>query len=321
MTMTSSAATAVETPGGLPPGPSRREPATPLRRAWMARLVPQNARAYPVGLSLVLVAPLLALIGFGFLYPVGRLFAGSLFIPEFSLDHYRRIIETPLYAAVFLRTFEIAFVVTVASLVIGYPVAFAMARLERRLVVIVTACVLIALWTSALVRSYAWIVLLQRNGLVNSLLLDAGLISSPLRLLYTQGAVIIAMTHVLLPYMILPIFSSIRAIPKDLSQAAANLGAGWTVTFARVLLPLSLPGIFAGCLLTFILALGFYVTPALVGGPTTLLVATLIGQQTTEMLDWGFAGALSSVLLAITLVLVVTFRKTLSIGKGVGNVG
>jgi len=195
-------------------------------------------------------------------------------------------------------------------------VAFAMAKLKGRWAALVAACVLIPLWTSVLVRSYAWIVLLQRNGIVNNALVDAGLISEPLRLLYTQGAVTLAMTHVLLPFMILPIYGALRSIPDELTRAGRNLGAGPVRAFLHVTLPLSLPGVFAGALMTFILALGFYITPALVGGARTLMMATLIGQQTIELLDWPFAGALSLVLLAATLLLVVVFRKALSLNRG-----
>jgi mannopine transport system permease protein len=136
-------------------------------------------------------------------------------------------------------------------------------------------------------------------------------------MIYTEGAVMVAMTHVLLPFMILPIFSSLKSIPPDLARAARNLGAGPAQTFFRVTLPLSLPGVYAGSLMTFILALGFYITPALLGGPSTLLMATVIGQQTTELLNWPFAGALSGVLLGVTLLLVIVFRRTLSFNSEV----
>lgn len=132
--------------------------------------------------------------------------------------------------------------------------------------------------------------------------------------------VIVAMTHVMLPFMVLPICGALRTIPKELPQAAANLGAGVFTTFFKVTLPLSLPGVFAGTLMTFIVALGFYVTPALVGGPQTLMMAALIGQQTTVMLDWPFAGALATLLLAGTLVLTFMFRKVLTRSGGFGNV-
>ncbi|MBP1844297.1 mannopine transport system permease protein [Rhizobium petrolearium] len=289
-------------------------------RAAISFTKSKSWRHYPIGLSLILIIPLCLLLGFGFVYPVGRLLGQSFFAPDFGLDNYRRLLETPLYLRVLGRTVIVALIVMAASLALGYPVALAMARLRRDLAGVVMACVLLPLWTSALVRSYAWIVILQRRGLVNDALLGLGVISEPLKLIYTEGAVILAMTHVLVPFMILPIFGAIRAIPTELVQAARNLGGGQFTVFARILLPLSLPGIFAGCLMTFILALGFYVTPALVGGPSSLLMATLIGQQTTETLDWGFAGALSTVLLCVTLVIVVCFRKALSNNRGISNV-
>ena len=296
------------TPVGRPMSrmPSGAAPKRPTR----------SAREYPPFLAFALVAPLLMLLAFSFLYPVGRLMLGSVNFPSFEIEAYRRMFDQPLYLGVLWRTFQIGLFVMTAGLVLGYPVAYAMARLKGRWSTFVAACVLISLWTSILVRSYAWIVLLQRNGLVNRTLIEAGLIHEPLRLLYTEAAVIMAMTHVLLPYMILPIYSVVRTIPNELSQAARNLGAGgWTVFF-KIILPLSLPGVFAGCLMTFILALGFYITPALVGGPNTLMMATLIGQQTTQLLDWPFAGALSAVLLAATLLLVGVFRKVFAINKG-----
>jgi mannopine transport system permease protein len=277
---------------------------------------PASARQYSTGLSLLLVAPLLVLLAFGFLYPVGRMISGSFFNPHFSLAPYMRIIEEPLYLRILWRTMEIAFLVTILALVFGYPVAYVMARLKGWRAAIVTACVLIPLWTSVLVRSYAWIVLLQRNGVINNALTDAGLITEPLRLLYTPGAVAVAMTHVLLPFMILPTYSALRSIPDELPKAARNLGADSVSVFLKIIVPLSLPGVFAGSLMTFILALGFYITPALVGGARTLMMATLIGQQTTELLDWPFAGALSLVLLGATILLAIAFRRLLSLNRG-----
>jgi mannopine transport system permease protein len=276
-----------------------------------------TAGRYGTGLSLALAAPLILLLGFAFLYPVGRLLSGSVFAPQATATHYARILGEGLYPTIFWRTFEIAGIVAFGAFLLGYPVAWAMSRLRGWLAALVAACVLVPLWTSVLVRSYAWIVLLQRTGVANSLLLKLGIIAEPLRLIYTEGAVIMAMTHVLLPYMILPIYASLRGIPPDLARAARNLGAGAIGAFVRVTLPLSLPGVYAGALMVFILALGFYITPALVGGPRTMLISTLIGQQTTELLDWPFAGALSGVLLAATLCLVFLFRRFLTLGNKV----
>jgi mannopine transport system permease protein len=276
-----------------------------------------SVRQYSPSFSLALTAPLILLLIFSFLYPVGRLLWMSVATPDgFTTEHYLRVWNQPLYLNILWRTIRLAFVVTVASFLLAYPVAYAMTLVKNRWAAVMTACVLIPLWTSVLVRSYAWIVLLQRNGVINNLLRDSGVITDPLHMLYTEGSVMIAMTHSLLPFMILPIYSALKTIPLELAKAARNLGAGPLQAFFRVTLPLSLPGVYAGSLMTFILAIGFYITPALVGGPQTLMMATLIGQQTTDLLNRPFAAALSGVLLAATLLLVATFRKTLSLNKG-----
>ncbi|MDP9633855.1 UNVERIFIED_ORG: mannopine transport system permease protein [Ensifer adhaerens] len=286
--------------------------------ARQPRSTEASARFYSRSVSVCLVTPLVAALVLGFVYPVTRLVALS--FEGGSLDHYRRLVAEPLYLGVLASTVKVAFVVTIASLLLGFPVAYLMARLRHGVAMVVAACVFIPLWTSVLVRSYAWVVLLQRNGVVNTLLADVGITDGPLKLIYTQGAVIVAMTHVLMPFMILPIYSTLRTLPPDYVRAARNLGAGAFRAFMSVTLPLSLPGVFAGSVLCFVLALGFYITPALVGGPGSMLMATLIGQQTTVLLDWPFAAALSTVLLTVTLIFVFLFRKTLSLSKGLHSV-
>ncbi|TIX92784.1 ABC transporter permease [Rhizobium sp. P44RR-XXIV] len=281
-------------------------------------LRPHSARHYAIVPSLLLVAPLLAILAIGFLYPLTKLitlsFSGG---PSAT---YGRFFTDPLYASVLGDTVGIAVAVTLSCVVAAYPVALVMARLKGRLALVIAACVFIPLWTSVLIRSYGWIVLLQRRGIVNSLLMSMNLTEEPLKLLYTQGAVVLAMTHVLLPFAILPIFSTLRLLPDDYVRAARNLGAGPIRAFLYVTLPLSLPGVFAGATMCFVLALGFYITPALVGGPGSMLMANLIGQQTTVLLDWPFAAALSTVLLVMTIVFIVVFRKTLSRSKGFSGV-
>ncbi|MBV9785359.1 MAG: ABC transporter permease [Acidisphaera sp.] len=270
-------------------------------------------------LSLLLVAPLVLLLAWAFFLPIGRLLLTSVTEPTLTLTNYRRLITQPLYAEVILRTVWISFACTAAALLLGYPVAALMARPGRVVPKIAAVCVMVPLWTSVLVRSYAWIILLDRKGVINTLLVQSGVIAKPLTMLYTDGAVLMAMTHVLLPFMILPIYSSLRSLPVDLPRAAANLGAGRVRVFFAVTLPLSLPGVFAGCLLVFVMALGFYVTPALLGGPQTLMIATLIGQQATELLDWPFAGAISCVLLVLSLGMVITFKRLLRLDRVVAH--
>ena len=270
-------------------------------------------------LTLLLLAPLVLLLGWTFFLPIGRLLLTSVTQPSLSLHNYRRLVDEPLFLQVILRTLWIALGCTVAALLLGYPVAALMARPGRIVPKVVAAGVLVPMWTSALVRSYAWIALIGRRGIVNTVLLDTGLIERPLTMLYTSGAVLVGMTHILLPFMVLPIYSALRSLPADLPRAAANLGAGQVRIFFTVVLPLSLPGVFAGCLLVFVMALGFYITPALLGGPRTLMIATLISQQATEVLDWPFAGAISTVLLVMSVGMTIAFKRVLRLDRVVAH--
>lgn len=270
-----------------------------------------QTRGFNVRLSLILAAPAaLALLLF-FVVPLSSLVSESVMSPRFGAQNYVKALTSDLYVLILWRTIRLSIIVTVLALLLGYPVALTMSRVSPRVSLLLAVCVLLPLWTAVLVRSYAWIVLLQRQGLVNQALTGLGITDQPLRMLYTEGAVVLATTHVLLPFMILSIYGVLRGIPKDLGLAAANLGAsGWSI-LRHVTLPLSMPGVYSGVLMVFIISLGFYITPALLGGPSTLLMSTLIGQQTTETLDWGLAGALSVILLAITLALVAAFGRVL----------
>lgn len=288
-------------------------------RAALAQGTESRRGRLPHALAFGLIVPLGALLAWVFFLPIATFLVRSVTEPALTLAHYARLVDEPLYLRIILRTLWIAFATTALCLVLGYPIALLMARSKGVVAAIVGLCVLIPLWTSVLVRSYAWIVLLQRNGIVNTWLRDSGAISQPLTLLHTEGAVLIAMSQVLLPFMVLPIYSTLRNIPDDLTRAAMNLGAGRLRAFLSVTLPLSLPGVAAGCLLIFVLALGFYVTPALVGGPRNLMIATLISQQATELLDWPFAAALSAVLLVLSLGLTVLFRRLLGVERLVSH--
>ena len=301
-------AVAIGTPSSAAPGFAPAPAGGNRRRGQLSR-----------SLSLLLIAPLIVLLVLVFFLPIARLLLTSFTEPTFGFSNYARLVTEPLYLQVFVRTLWIATACTVFTLVIGYPVAMLMARHCGRFAIIATMCVLIPLWTPVLVRSYAWIVILERNGLVNSWLMRHGLIAMPLKLLYTNGAVLLAMTHVLLPFMVLPIATALKSVPPDLPKAALNLGASRLRVFWSVILPLSLPGVFAGCLIVFVMALGFYVTPALLGGPRTLMLATLIGQQARELLNWPFAGAISLVLLTLSLGITVTFMRLLKLDRVVAH--
>jgi len=278
-----------------------------------------SARRLGLGPSLLLLAPLLAVVLVAFVLPLVVLLHESLFVPAPTLEHYRRLFGEPLYLRVIWRTFRIAAVVTLATLVLAYPLAWLMTRAKGWVLAVLVGCVLLPLWTSVLVRTYAWTVLLQRNGVLNQMLMEVGAIDAPVKMLYTEAAVVAAMTHVLLPFMELPIWASLRAIPRDLIQAASLLGATPLQTFREVVWPLSLPGVSSGCLMVFLLGLGFFVTPMLIGGPQQLMVATLISQQVRELLNWPFAGALVGFLLLVTCALVLLFNRAVRLERFVGT--
>lgn len=269
--------------------------------------------------SLALLVPFALLLVVVFLLPLGTLLHESLLVPAPTLEHYERVFDQPVYLRVMWRTLRIAVYVTLVALLLGYPLAYVMSRSGGMKLGLMAAAVLLPLWTSVLVRTYAWMVLLQRNGLVNEGLTGLGIVDAPIRLLYTEGAVVLAMSHVLLPFMVLPVFSALKGIPDDYPRAAQMLGAsGWS-TFREVIWPLSLPGVVSGCLMVFLLALGFFITPALIGGPQQMMIATLVSQQVREMLNWPFAGALVGVLLAFVLALTLAFNRFIRLERFVGT--
>ena len=249
--------------------------------------------------ALALTLPALLLLFGLFVLPLGRLFALS--FAGGSLEWYAKALTGGLYTTILLRTFEIAAIVTLCCLVIGYPVAFLLATTTPAWRAIGFAFVMLPLWTSVLVRTYAWMVLLGRNGIINRLLIDSGLTEQPLAMLNSKMAVVLGMVHVMLPFMILPIYSAVTRIDPDLPKAARGLGASTLRVATSIYLPLTLRGIVAGVTLVFVVSLGFYITPALLGGGKVLMFAMVIEQQVREFLAWNFAGALSVILLAVTL--------------------
>ena len=200
-----------------------------------------------------------------------------------------------------MSRFVIAMLVTLLTLALGYPVAYVMATSGRAWQLVGIAFVLLPFWTSILVRTYAWMVMLGRNGVVNRTLIGWGVIDSPLPLLNNLAGVLIGMVHVLLPYMILPVFNAVKNVDPNLVLAAEGLGAPRWRAFLRITLPLTMNGVAAGVTLVFTLSLGFFITPALLGGGRVVMVANLIEEQVRELLNWAFAGALSAILLALTL--------------------
>ncbi|RJF94419.1 ABC transporter permease [Oleomonas cavernae] len=226
--------------------------------------------------------------------------------------------DRAIYRDVLARTFEIAGAVTLLCLLLGFPVAYLLANLPPRRSNLLMILVLLPFWTSLLVRTAAWVVLLQENGLVNQVMMMLGVTEAPVRLVYNRIGVYIAMTHVLLPFMILPIYSVMRGISPVYRKAALSLGATPTTAFLRVYLPQTLPGLAAGVLLVFIMALGYYITPALIGGAGDQMVSYFIAFYTTDTVNWGMAAALGAVLLSATLLLYWVYNRLVGGGVRLG---
>jgi putative spermidine/putrescine transport system permease protein len=210
---------------------------------------------------------------------------------------------------IMFRTFLVAAIVTVASAAIGLPYAMLAAAVTGWKRTALMLAVLVPLWTSLLVRTTAWFVLLQNEGLINGALQAVGLIDQPLPLIFNRTGVVIAMTHVLLPFMVLPIYSVLLSVPPNLMQAAASMGAGPLRAFWRVLLPLSLPGLLSGSLLVFMVAIGYYITPALVGGANDQMISSVIAFYAMGTANWGLAGALGLILLLVTIILYIIYGR------------
>jgi putative spermidine/putrescine transport system permease protein len=267
-------------------------------------------------LLLVLPSALLLLVCFA--YPVLSLLARSLLEPQLGLQNYRALAAQPLFLKVLWNTAEISLSVDFFCLLIGYPVAYTMASAAPRLRRLLIFVILIPFWTSILVRSFAWMVLLQKQGLVNGMLVGIGLLHAPVQLVYNRIGVLVGMVQILLPFMIFPLYSTMSRIDPIYGEAAATLGAAPMRNFLRVHLPLSLPGVLTGGVLVFVIALGYYITPALLGGLGDTMVAQLIEQEVADFGRWGLAGALSATLLAataITLALILRGYSLRSVWK------
>jgi ABC-type spermidine/putrescine transport system permease subunit I len=261
----------------------------------------------------LLVAPLLVFMLVFYALPVLAMLMRSVAEPTWSVRNYVALAGDSVFLHVFWTTFRTAVAVTAGCLLLGYPVALVLVR-PGRMAAVTLLVVLLPFWTSILVRSYAWMVLLGRRGLLNEALLSLDLIDRPLRILNTSIAVHIAMIHILLPYMILPIANALRQLDPSLARAALGLGATPFRVFRDIVLPLSMPGVAAGVLLVFVLSMGFYITPALVGGPRDMTVAMLIAQQ-VDQLNWPYAACLSATLLAVTLAIMALFQLVFGVGS------
>lgn len=265
---------------------------------------------------LLLSWPALLVVTLVAFVPVGWLFWLSFFDQTgATFANYARLIDNAAYFRIFRTTFLLSGIVTIVTILLGYPLAYLLSQLSRRAALIGLALVLLPFWTSLLVRTYAWLVLLQRNGLVNSLLIKLGAIDQSLALVYNFTGAVIGMVHIMLPFLVLPLYASMKSIDPLLPRAAMSLGASPRVAFFTVFAPLTLPGLFAGSLLVFIYCLGFYIVPQVLGGGRVNMVAMKILENATTYFNWGAASALGVVLLAVTLAIFYVIGRFLPVGR------
>jgi putative spermidine/putrescine transport system permease protein len=256
----------------------------------------------------LLVAPAILAIILLFVVPIGYVLLLSVTDPAVSFEHYRRIFTVPLYGGVMLNTFKTSLIVTIACLLLGYPLAYVMARRSDWVAIILLVAVGMSFWTGFVVRTYAWLVILGNKGPVSGLYAFAGW-GRPPQLLFTSFSSTLGMTHILLPYMVLALYGVMRKIDPSYMRAAEGLGARPFGAFLHVFWPLSLPGVVNGCVLVFTMCLGFYITPILLGTPKDMMISQLISQQIEDLLAWGFASAIAVVLLICTLVLIGIYNR------------
>jgi len=268
-----------------------------------------------------LTVPYLFLIFFLIIIPVGWLFYMSFIGRDgsYSFENYERMVTSKSYIRIFLTTFKISFLTTLICALLGYPLTYFMSQLSRKWAGICMIGVLIPFWTSLLVRTYAWLVLLQRKGLINNIAIDLGFISEPIKFVHNTSGTLIGMAHIMLPFLILPLYANMRAIDKDCLKAPANLGATPTRAFWTVFFPLSIPGLLAGLLIVFVICLGFYVTPAVLGGGKIIMAAMKISSNIELYFSWGAASALGVVLLVVTMLILYIASKLVSIDQIGGN--
>ena len=267
------------------------------------------------------ILPFLAVLTLLFLVPVVTLLKSAFGDGAFTLAHFARAVEVPVYRSVLLTTLMISGIVAILAVAMSYPLAYLMATSRNTTRNILLVVVLLPFWTSSLVRTTAWIILLQSNGVLNKLLMGSGLTESPIAFVYNMSGVLIGMTHVLMPFVVLPLYASFRALDASTVRAAEGLGAGSVTTFRRIIFPLTAPGVVAGAMIVFMNAVGFYITPALMGGPAQTMIAQMIANNIIRELNWGFAAALAVILLTVTLGLFALFQRIFGLERLISGSG
>jgi len=279
-------------------------------------------RVSTFGGSWVLLLPAIALLVVVFLAPLVWFFVQSLSsIGTFSeiVEQFVAVLGSKAVLTALSSTNWISLLVTLLVLLLSYPLAYFLATHSDWRFSLILFCIVVPYFTSVIVRTYSWMVLLGRNGLVNNLLLTLGVINEPLTLLYSKTGILIGMVYVLLPYMVLTLYASLKAIDPGLMRAARGLGASWWFAFTRVYFPLSLHGVVSGSLIVFILALGFFITPALMGGPSDVMIAMLVERAVEVTFDWASAAIMSVLLLGATLGLYAIYYRVTDLRRMMGG--
>lgn len=282
---------------GMPPGQNQR-----LRRG--------------LG-TFALFLPAIIFLGIWFFWPLTQLVALSFQSEGGTFAAYSELLSSAVFRTVFVNTLKLAIGVTIICVVLAYPAAWLLSRVKGLWFSLALYCILVPFWISVLVRTFSWMLLLERNGPVNNILVTLGLTDQPLRMLFNDFGVYLGMVHVLLPYAVLPIYSAMLKIDHRLLMASDGLGAKGHTTFFKIFLPLTMPGVAAGATFVFLLALGFYITPALLGGPHNLTAAMLIDSFVNERLVWPLAAAAAVILLVIVLVTLSVTARFVSFGSSV----
>lgn len=260
------------------------------------------------GLKLLLTISVTFLLVFMIL-PILDMFTKSVVDDNgFTWSYFKEFFSKSLYAKILLNTIRLSLIIGLVTIVLGYTVAYLMNRVGPVLRCIIMGCVQIPFWTSLLVRTYSWIAILQNQGVVNVVLQKLGIIKQPIQLLYNDAGVIIVMTYIMLPYMIFSISSVMGQIDKNVIIASRSLGAGKTMTFFRIFLPLSLPGIMSGFFIVFLNTMGYYIVPALVGGQKSQMFSQTIQNELSGVLNWNFASAISIILVMVTMMIVLASK-------------
>lgn len=289
-----------------------------MTAAPLAAAAPKRSgRRFRFGVEWLLVVPL-AFLALAYLVPLLQMVVMSFTEPSPGAGNYVALTQTPLYLRSLWVTLKISLIVMLVCLLLGYPYAYVMHLGGRRWFGVLTVLVLLPFMSSLLVRSFAWTTILGSQGVINNLLVALGVVEEPVQLVKNTLGVVIGMSHVLLPYLVLPTYAAMRRIDDTLMPAALGLGASRIKAFARVFLPLSTPGVVAGCFLVFVLSIGFYITPELLGGPRDQMLGQLIVRQVSPLLQFGLASAIGVVLLVVTLVVLGLAGRFIPVGRIVG---